>query len=213
VARVALQEQEIDAFRERTAEVATQLFAERGYAAVSLRNIAQELGSSAMTPYRYFENKADIFAAVRERAYRRFIEAQEAAFAVTDDPLGRLLNLRNAYYDFALCEPHSYRVMFQLDQEAPEDYPELLAESDRGFGFLRRAVEGATEAGYFDGDSLTIAHMLWAHVHGLITLHLAGKLSCGMSFEALRDAPLPTLRFPSNLPTNRSATVGKDTEK
>ncbi|MDP6541055.1 MAG: helix-turn-helix domain-containing protein, partial [Planctomycetota bacterium] len=56
--------EEVEAFRERLRAVAERQFAERGFDGVSLRSITDELGCSRMTPYRYFRDKADIFAAV-----------------------------------------------------------------------------------------------------------------------------------------------------
>ena len=46
-----------------------------------MRQLAAELGVSPMTPYRYFEDKDAILAAVRTRAFDRFAEALELAFA------------------------------------------------------------------------------------------------------------------------------------
>ena len=46
-------------------------------------------------------------------------------------------------------------------------------------------------AGKIEGDPLTVAHLAWAQVHGVISLHLAGKLIMGRSVEDLIDAALP----------------------
>ena len=48
---------EVDAFRARLCAVAERRFAERGADGVSMRQLADELGCSAMTPYRYFSDK------------------------------------------------------------------------------------------------------------------------------------------------------------
>src|ERR1700760_4149255 len=66
-------------FRERLCEAAERLFAERGPDAVTMRQLAAELGVSPMTPYRYFEDKEDILAAVRANGFNRFAEALENA--------------------------------------------------------------------------------------------------------------------------------------
>ena len=68
----ALSSVEIEAFRERIREAAARLFASAGYAAVTMRAVAAEVGCSAMTPYRYFASKEHIFAVVRAEAFRRF---------------------------------------------------------------------------------------------------------------------------------------------
>jgi AcrR family transcriptional regulator len=68
--RAALTVEELGAFRGRAVTAATRLFAERGYRGVTLRSLAKELGVSPMTPYRYFENKEELFAMVRTEAFR-----------------------------------------------------------------------------------------------------------------------------------------------
>jgi AcrR family transcriptional regulator len=189
VPRAALTEAEIEAFRKKTVRAATRLFAAQGYEAITMRAIASELGTSPMAPYRYFENKAEIFAMVRAEAYRRFASDQEAAFRSEGRPLERLFAMREAYVRFALKNPDEYRVMFELHQEPEDRYPRLGAEARRAFGALETAVREAIEAGVLEGEPLTVAHLLWASVHGLVTLHLAGKLTTGRTIDELLAAP------------------------
>jgi len=187
--RAALSAADVEAFRARAVVAATRLFAEQGYSAVTLRAIAAELGTSAMAPYRYFENKAEIFAMVRAEAYRRFADMQEAAFRQSEAPLERLFMMRNAYVRFALDFPNEYRVMFELHQEPEDRYPALSAESHRAFRSLEEAARLAIEAGVLVGDPTTVAHQLWSTLHGMVTLHLAGKLTLGRSLDDLLAAP------------------------
>lgn len=189
MARAALSNDDIEVFRHRTVVAATRLFAEQGYGAVTMRAIAAELRTSPMAPYRYFENKAEIFAMVRAEAYRRFADGQEAAFEAEKDPLQRLLSMREAYVRFALGHPAEYRVMFELDQEPGARYQELVRESERAFAVLEHAVRLAVDAGVLRGEPLTLAHVMWSSVHGMVTLHLAGKLTLGASLQDLLSAP------------------------
>jgi len=184
----------VDAYRQRTVETATRLFAEHGYDGVTMRRIARELGGSAMTPYRYFKNKAEIFDLVRAALFGRFADAQKAAYDSAGDPASRLLAMRNAYMEFALNDPQSYRLMFELGQDEVEEREEVAEQGARAFSYLLRAVEDAASAGMVDGDPLTVAHTLWGQVHGLLTLHLAGKLNLGRTLEQLLDAPSLVIR-------------------
>jgi len=93
--------------------------------------------------------------------------------------------LGRAYVSFALDEPDAYHIMFELLQAPAGTYPELDAEQARSFSYLHAAVEAAVDAGILEGDSLRRAHYLWAQVHGLVSLHLAGKLVMGCSLEEL----------------------------
>lgn len=143
---------------------------------------------SPMTPYRYFENKEELFAMVRMEAFRRFADAQRDAVAGIDNPNDALWVLGKAYVSFALDEPDAYHIMFELLQAPAGTYPELEAEQARAFSYLHEAVESGVSAGRMDGDPLQRAHLLWAQVHGLVSLHLAGKLVMGCSLEKLVSA-------------------------
>ncbi|MGB5812463.1 MAG: TetR/AcrR family transcriptional regulator [Polyangiales bacterium] len=185
VPRIGLTTEQVEAFRERAVAVATELFGERGYQGVTLRSLAAELGVSPMTPYRYFENKEELFAMVRADAFRRFADAQRDASALPADPAESLQALGMAYVRFALAQPSAYRIMFELQQAPAGTYEALEREQARAFSFLHAAVQGAIDAGLMDGDPLHQAHMMWAKVHGLVSLHLAGKLGMGCTLEDL----------------------------
>jgi AcrR family transcriptional regulator len=185
MARAVLTVEELGAFRGRAVDAATRLFAERGYRGVTLRSLAMELGVSPMTPYRYFENKEELFAMVRTEAFRRFADAQRDAVAGIEDPADALRVLGRAYVSFALDEPDAYHIMFELLQAPAGTYPELETEQARAFSHLHAAVKASVEAGFLEGESLPRAHYLWAQIHGLVSLHLAGKLVMGCSLEEL----------------------------
>jgi AcrR family transcriptional regulator len=185
MARAALTVEELDAFRGRAVAAATQLFAERGYAGVTLRSLANALGVSPMTPYRYFENKEELFAMVRTDALRRFADVQRDAVAGIDEPEEALRTLGRVYVRFALDEPDAYHTIFDILQAQTSNYPELDSEQARAFSYLYAAVTAAVDAGLMDGNPLRRAHLLWAQVHGLVSLHLAGKLVMGCSLDEL----------------------------
>ena len=191
--RVALQPEEITAFRARLAAVGARLFAERGFEGVTLRAVAAELGVSAMTPYRYVADKDELLALVRTEGFRVFADAQEAAAKGRGNAISQLRRLGRAYVDFAIAHPDEYRMMFELRQ--PHDAPaDLGRQSARAFAPLRDAVARAVAEGSLEGDPMTLAHLLWATTHGLVTLHLADKLGMGKSLETLADEVLNAYR-------------------
>jgi AcrR family transcriptional regulator len=198
VPRLALRSDEIDAFRRRAADAAMRLFARDGYDAVTMRSVADALGVSAMTPYRYLAGKEALFGLVRAEAFRRFADRLEVALERAGDASARLRRLKQAYVAFAVDEPDAYRIMFELRQPDPVGADELAVQSRRAFGVLHRTVTEAVAAGVLDGDPLTLAHLLWASTHGLVSLHLAGKLTMGCTLQALAaiDHEIPALRAP-----------------
>ncbi len=195
--RTALSQSEVDAFRDTLCAVATERFAERGYEGVTLRGLARDLGCSPMTPYRYFENKAEIFAAVRTAAFARFAQALQDALYESPSPAKSLPALCHAYVAFALAEPHAYRIMFELDQG--DSGPEPRETDLRSWTLMRTAVEHAVSVGMVEGDPEILAHLFWANVHGLVALHLSGMLVLGRNLEELiealieREFPAPRL--------------------
>jgi AcrR family transcriptional regulator len=185
--RAALADDDIHAFRQKAAAAAMHLFAEQGYDAVTMRAVAAALEVSAMTPYRYLEGKDELFALVRAEAFRRFADRLERALTGGGDAIARLLRLKRAYVKFALDEPDAYRIMFEVRTPAAAavEPPEVARESHRAFACLHRTVADAVAEGRMDGDPLTLAHLAWAGTHGLVSLHLAGRLGMGRTLAAL----------------------------
>lgn len=198
--RAALSPEQIDDFRERLVAAATRLFARRGYDGVTLRAIASELGCSPMTPYRYFRDKAGIFAAVRTAAYASFADAQEAACSDPVGPVEVLAALGHAYVRFARDHADAYQLMFELGQPDPDGVPELRAAELRAISPLREWMGRAAGAGLVAGDPDVLTHVFWSGMHGIASLHLAGKLGFGLGIDDLLEPVLVTL-LRGNRPT------------
>ncbi|MGZ3376467.1 MAG: TetR/AcrR family transcriptional regulator [Phenylobacterium sp.] len=174
-----LSDTDVADFRERLCEAAERLFAERGPDAVTMRQLAAELGVSPMTPYRYFEDKDDILAAVRANGFTRFAVALETArdSAVGARAIGTAVG--DAYVNFALENPHAYKLMFDFNQPHAEKYPDLVAAGQRAQKTMTDHVEDALKEGLMEGDPQQIGLMLWASIHGAVILELAGMLPPG----------------------------------
>ena len=182
-----LSDTDVADFRERLCEAAERLFAERGPDAVTMRQLAAELGVSPMTPYRYFEDKDDILAAVRASGFERFAEALETAYASTDDPIPRSMAVAEAYRHFAFEHPQTYKLMFDLNQPNQADYPGLVAAAARARATMTQHVEGLAAGGVVSGDIERIGMMFWSSAHGAVVLELAGKLPHGASEFLVRE--------------------------
>lgn len=183
-----LSDEDLAGFRERLIDAAERLFARRGLEAVTMRQLAAELGVSPMTPYRYFADKDAILAAVRARAFDRHAQALEKAFeAAKGDPVAASRAVGEAYVAFALTHPEAYKLMFDVSQPSEKDYPELVASAERSRRTMTRHVTGLAGAGLIEGDLELIAHMYWAAVHGPLMLQFSGRL--GPGYEAHKLIP------------------------
>lgn len=70
---------------------ALDLFAERGFAATKLSDVAARAGVAKGTVYRYFDTKQDLFRAAVRDALSVNLQAFEKASAASDTPLAELL--------------------------------------------------------------------------------------------------------------------------
>lgn len=180
-----LTDQDIADFRAELCRVATERFARFGYEGVTMRQLAEALGCSPKTPYRYFKDKADILATVRAQAFAKFADALEAAAAAApaDNPVERNRRVGAAYHRFALENWHAYRIMFDIDAPLDTGHPDLGPEASRAALYITRQAEQLVEAGLIAADPKLFGWAMWAASHGLVMLQQAGMLG------QVHDAP------------------------
>lgn len=192
-----LSDDDVSDFRARLCEAALRRFEREGEAGISLRKLAEDLGVSPTTPYRYFRDKGDIIAALRAEAFDRFSETMERAYAQDQGaPLQRAHAVMLAYLDFVRAEPKAYRLMFDSASQEMDDYPELKRASLRAKATMSRHIEGLVEAGLLpaDTDAAMLGFVLWSQIHGAAMLHLAGKLESQTMLAIVEEANRLALR-------------------
>ncbi|EKF73746.1 transcriptional regulator, TetR family protein [Alcanivorax hongdengensis A-11-3] len=192
MAKKAKTEEEIAAFRERVCDAATRLFTERGPQNVTMRQIAAEVGVSAMTPYRYFQDKDEILATVRAAAFDQFSNALEKAMAEAPDARAKARAVGDAYVAFAHANPAAYQLIFSFTQPDEERFPELVRANSRAQQTMVSYVQDMIAAGLLQGDAQLIGYMFWATLHGIVVLELASGLR-GMDGNTLREKIMRTL--------------------
>jgi AcrR family transcriptional regulator len=200
---------EIRCFRNRMCDQALTSFGQHGVEGVSLRGLAADLRCSRTTPYRYFKNKADILAALRQREFGRIANALETTLVQEPDSNKQLEALCGAYLHFAIQHPDSYRVMYTVAQPEPGQYPQLEAEILRSGEPIRHVVNTAVAAGTLLGDPVNICYLLWAGLHGLIALHLASLLGDKREIEELAAVMIRSLVRALNTEPGQIAAAGR----
>jgi AcrR family transcriptional regulator len=145
-----------------------------GVDGLSLRPLAASQATSTSAVYAMFGGKAELVAAVVDSARAGFLAAQRRA-PVTGEPGTDLRALGHAYRDWALANPTLYAVMFggQVVPDCGDSAPQL--SETEGIAVLRALVAQAVAAGYFrDEDVDLISLSIWAGVHGMVSLEIAG---------------------------------------
>ena len=165
-----------------------ELLREEGAAALDLRKVARKVGVSNAAPYRHFEDKRALLAAIAEEGFIQLTDRLRSADSV-DASDSKLLALTRAYVDFALTEPALMREMFSgltIDRLA---YPSLHAASKSAFDMLLSLVEREQAAGAFiQDDPVKLALVAWSMFHGLAMLLMENQmLMLGSDRPAIDD--------------------------
>jgi AcrR family transcriptional regulator len=171
----SLSAEDVTQFRARMIDAAERQFAEHGIEAVTMRQLAAELGVSPMTPYRYFKDKDAILAATRARAFDRFAQALEAAMAadITGD---KERFIGEAYIRFALDNREAYKLMFDVSQPSAGNYPDLVRAGARAHATMTARLRDEAGNSLIAGDPELMGRVYWAALHGPIMLELTGGL-------------------------------------
>lgn len=97
---------------EQTLAAAHELFAERGYAAVTMEEIASAVGVTKPLVYNYFGNKERLYIACMERAGDSLTATVDAAVAATHSPDEALSAGVHAFFSFLDSDRAAWAVLF-----------------------------------------------------------------------------------------------------
>ena len=200
-----VKKKQIPNLQEAIKETAWKQIAEYGSTALSLRAIARELKITAPAIYNYFPDRDALVTALIIDAYTSFGDSQiEARDAVpANDMQGRMTAIGIAYRTWAHTYPQRYQLIFGTpipSYKAP--MMEVLPSAARSLSALVSVVEQIRVSGKlnvksfpqvkdeykvsfetwkkFGGDvdmlSMSVAMVIWARVHGIVSLEIANNL-------------------------------------
>lgn len=182
--------------RDRILAEARDLFLEHGAGGVTMRGVAARIGVTPMALYRHFDNRDELLTAIVAHGHETFLRYLNRSLA-EPTPAARLRAAGRQYLAFALDHPRSYAVMF-MEHAAPS--PKRGARSQAWedaatFRFLVDRIRDCTAAGVLQADDPeAVALTVWAHVHGLVSLFLAGRLPLERrAFTAIYQRSIDTL--------------------
>jgi AcrR family transcriptional regulator len=175
--------------REALLQSAIRLIAEVGPTAFTLREVARRAGVSHNAPYRHFQDKDDLLAAVATQGYGELTDAMTAAAAAQEsNPLSRLKQAGLAYVSFALRRPEHFTVMFEAPP-SKQQRPEATEAAERAFSTLVGFVQECQEKKQLPpGDPMDFALLAWSWVHGIAKLAITGRLPYRSKAKILRFA-------------------------
>ncbi|GFG64027.1 TetR family transcriptional regulator [Mycobacterium kubicae] len=175
-------ERERSARRQLIITTARKLAEAEGWDAVTTRRLSTEIEYSQPVLYKHFAGMEQIADAIAIDGFGELAEVIRAARRSTGSAGDALTRVARAYLDFARDNPAVYDAMFTRATTlrfAAEDTPPQLTAA---FAEVHQAVGLVAE----ERDADTRTEVLWAALHGLVTLGRNGRLRPGHDSERLQ---------------------------
>lgn len=179
-------------------EAAWLILARGGIEALTLREVAREVGVTHAAPYHHFPTRASLIDALTEQAFVELSAAMDAALAnAPDDPIKRMNSVGRGYVDFAHANPNKLQLIFRRRNEELEGprTDTLIEAGNHAFAQLFDTVAWMQKHHLAPkGDTHELALYAWSVVHGFCKLWIEGPLATmppyGSRYEAMREAML-----------------------
>lgn len=146
--------------RERILTAAYHLFLERGYADVSMQEIADAAGVTKGAPYYHFRDKEELFGEV----FRRELASVRAGFVDRLEQDGPLRQRLEAVADFILARSHTdvSRLFADFRQHlSPQRRREVATQEESPLDVIRPYFRQAATAGEFKSAEPDVAAALF----------------------------------------------------
>ena len=183
-------------------EVAVRLFAQQGYGATGMKDIARELGVRAPSLYNYVESKRRLLDVLCVEAMRDMRDALRGGIAMGSDSAERVLHGMEAQVLFRLRRPYHLQVVtrdcMHLDPGVRE---EVLSLRDEQREMWRGVVLAGVEQGRFTAPSPELAsHLLLEMCSWLQVMHFSqsGELPEGQLVDWFGGFALALLTPPAH---------------
>lgn len=145
---------------------AERTLAERGPAALSLRELAREAGVSHAAPGRHFKDKQALLDALALNGFQRLRAALEQAARPGESTEAYLLALARAYVGFALHNAALLDLMYARKHDADISEQLSAAVGDLLAIVLHAIAEGQRQGEIAEGDPAAIALTVASTLHG-----------------------------------------------
>jgi len=174
---------------------AEETLKEKGPAALSLRELARDLGVSHAAPSRHFKDKQALLDALALAGFDRLVATLAASGKAADESFAdRLGKLARAYVGFATANPELLDLMYSVkhDPEASEDL--LKVSQGMGLLFVELITEGQRRGEIREGSVERIGTPVLSALHGFASLSVGGTLPPDPTGSALEEVIAFVLR-------------------
>src|SRR3954462_2690596 len=171
--------------RETLLEAALQLLEERGPGALRVRDLAEAVGKSTMAVYTHFGSKQALLEQLYLYGFSR-LEEQLKAVPAAGNRERELVAFALAYREFALGNEALYGLMFE--RGTPDFIP---SDESRmaGLKTFEMLVQRISDWQPDLADPAPHAHLVWAAMHGLVSIELTHRRWGGPLVAHLQGDP------------------------
>lgn len=127
--RRPLTEADIDAGRVKILAAAKSLFGQKGYQSVSMRAVAEVADMSAMSIYRYYENKRAILLHIWAEVFTQLFKDCRTASAQAREPADAVKAYAISFVDYWVNNPENY-LMIYGEIDTPVGGESFFADSE-----------------------------------------------------------------------------------
>lgn len=139
-------------------EAALDLFAERGFHGVGIRQLAKRAGLSSASLYHYMGTKEELLVAIMRECLERLLREAETAVAAQADPVNRVEALVRAHVVSHAERPRETRVVDgELAALSAGPREEVVALRDRYEALWQDAIDAGASSGAFAVASTAVA--------------------------------------------------------
>lgn len=149
---------------------AERTLADRGPAAISLRELARDAGVSHAAPGRHFKDKGALLDALALSGFQRLKSALQETTVEGAGAGARILTLARSYVDFTIANGALLDLMYtrKHDSDATD---QLIAALDELLGVvLAPILQGQADGEIVQGDPKPIAYTVVSTLHGFAFL-------------------------------------------
>lgn len=160
---------ERDAMKKRITETARQMFQEEGYAKVSMRRLAKQVGCSPMTLYKYYDGKIAILQTLWGFVFDDIYERLNGQSRNVSEPKERLRTLCRAYVGYWIEHQDHYRLVFMTEGITQPEVSMFIGTPEIAacIGLLAEAVTGCAKAVGSDHANKIKIDLLISSLHGI----------------------------------------------
>lgn len=154
-----------------------------GWHAVTVRQVADEIGYAAPIIYQYFSSKKAMLRAIAEEGYQQLNDnIRQAAEAASGNGAKRFRAVGTAYYTFAKQNFPVYQLMHEPMLYSEGDEP--IVSADALFEFMCQEMSALAGKSLSTKDAVTRTFQAWSTMHGLIMI----EANCSFKKDRLHPA-------------------------